>query len=530
MLWFQNNNIFKLVFINYLMKRRGKLFLFLFIFLILSVSFASAGFFSNTWDKITGHSVSGCSDSDGGWDYFNYGYVIDSKNYIYPDSCYTASKVKEWACGEDGLGSYELYDCPNGCSEGACEEDIGGSNETNNSCTPDWQCNDWTDCVNGQQTRTCTDNNSCGVTTGKPVESQSCTSGSTTNLNDFLLLYDDEGAISSNKDVLNYGKTILDNKDISNNNVESFDLNTDSAEAKTFTTTVYLRENNILITYSDNANWPEYETEAQELKRLISNYISQNPFSEYKLCANLVPAPSTGFSGTQRHYRLKLSQCSSWIESTGQCQTSEDCASGFVCANNICMSEGNCNDTDGGKKYYVRGITSSTSPIQTPSLIPDTQIDSRKISETYCKEDKTIGIEEYRCPEGAKEDGTCLPIYECKETDNGGRDFENYGVAISIGYDEERNVLENTSLGDECHTDSWNTSQGIQTVVSIKESYCNIYGNVNSWLGSPPCVNNNCVNGICVEGFIEETSFREEPEDMPKGVMDWLKCLFSEKC
>lgn len=47
------------------------------------------------------------------------------------------------------------------------------------SCTPDWQCSDWSECsrtgiTSGVQKRTCTDVNECNTTVGKPVESQSC--------------------------------------------------------------------------------------------------------------------------------------------------------------------------------------------------------------------------------------------------------------------------------------------------------------------------------------------------------------------
>jgi len=48
------------------------------------------------------------------------------------------------------------------------------NNNNNNTCTPDWDCGDWSACVNSQQTRTCTDSNDCGTTTGKPVTTQSC--------------------------------------------------------------------------------------------------------------------------------------------------------------------------------------------------------------------------------------------------------------------------------------------------------------------------------------------------------------------
>jgi PGF-pre-PGF domain-containing protein len=42
------------------------------------------------------------------------------------------------------------------------------------ACTESWSCTDWSTCIDNQQTRTCTDANSCGTTADKPVESQSC--------------------------------------------------------------------------------------------------------------------------------------------------------------------------------------------------------------------------------------------------------------------------------------------------------------------------------------------------------------------
>lgn len=41
-------------------------------------------------------------------------------------------------------------------------------------CTEDWSCTDWSECVEGTQTRICTDLNDCGTTISKPTESQSC--------------------------------------------------------------------------------------------------------------------------------------------------------------------------------------------------------------------------------------------------------------------------------------------------------------------------------------------------------------------
>jgi hypothetical protein len=43
------------------------------------------------------------------------------------------------------------------------------------TCTEDWECTAWSECVNGVQNRVCTDSNGCGATFDKPAESQSCT-------------------------------------------------------------------------------------------------------------------------------------------------------------------------------------------------------------------------------------------------------------------------------------------------------------------------------------------------------------------
>ncbi|MEM7820370.1 MAG: hypothetical protein QW227_00290 [Candidatus Aenigmatarchaeota archaeon] len=51
---------------------------------------------------------------------------------------------------------------------------IAGCAQAPYSCTPNWQCSNWTTCVNNIQTRTCYDAAACNTTEGKPAESQSC--------------------------------------------------------------------------------------------------------------------------------------------------------------------------------------------------------------------------------------------------------------------------------------------------------------------------------------------------------------------
>lgn len=41
-------------------------------------------------------------------------------------------------------------------------------------CTEDWSCLEWSDCIDGSQTRICTDGNECGTEDMKPLESREC--------------------------------------------------------------------------------------------------------------------------------------------------------------------------------------------------------------------------------------------------------------------------------------------------------------------------------------------------------------------
>ena len=87
------------------------------------------------------------------------------------------------ACGDTLCnGDETCTTCPGDC--GACPPSNGGSTGGTgggspggsiSSCTPVWECTAWTTCsLARSQTRTCTDKNNCGTTTGKPAEIQTC--------------------------------------------------------------------------------------------------------------------------------------------------------------------------------------------------------------------------------------------------------------------------------------------------------------------------------------------------------------------
>ncbi|MBT7241552.1 MAG: hypothetical protein HN878_03615 [Candidatus Diapherotrites archaeon] len=46
----------------------------------------------------------------------------------------------------------------------------------NSACTENWNCTNWSNCDNNNQTRTCTELNQCGTDTNKPIENQTCLS------------------------------------------------------------------------------------------------------------------------------------------------------------------------------------------------------------------------------------------------------------------------------------------------------------------------------------------------------------------
>ena len=140
----------------------------------------------------------GCVDAGGYW----YDDTCNSEEECISDTCESLS----YTCGSpvDGCGgNLDCGSCDYGhiCTGGICEEE-SSSEETENPetieeentesaisieessitgavtetiCTPDWQCEGWNECIDGQQSRGCTDANGCDSDEGKPSTSQSCT-------------------------------------------------------------------------------------------------------------------------------------------------------------------------------------------------------------------------------------------------------------------------------------------------------------------------------------------------------------------
>jgi len=59
------------------------------------------------------------------------------------------------------------------CGNGV-DENCDGLDTACLSCEEDWTCTDWSECINGEQSRVCEDSNECGTTFKKPAQGQAC--------------------------------------------------------------------------------------------------------------------------------------------------------------------------------------------------------------------------------------------------------------------------------------------------------------------------------------------------------------------
>lgn len=84
-------------------------------------------------------------------------------------SCRNYCTVNQGTCTPSCVG--KCGGVSDGCS-GTCNTQCG------TTCTPSWQTGSWGTCTNSVQTRTVTDSNNCGVTTNKPITTQSCSTPS----------------------------------------------------------------------------------------------------------------------------------------------------------------------------------------------------------------------------------------------------------------------------------------------------------------------------------------------------------------
>ena len=126
-----------------------------------------------------------------GIDHYNiYRGTVD--NYTKIGESTTTSYTDTYVAGEtyyrvtavdkgDNEGSAAEKSIPTETSSGNGGRSTGGGGGggaiptgASTACTEDWTCTDWSECLDGTQTRTCTDNNNCGTEDNKPAETRDC--------------------------------------------------------------------------------------------------------------------------------------------------------------------------------------------------------------------------------------------------------------------------------------------------------------------------------------------------------------------
>jgi PGF-pre-PGF domain-containing protein len=92
----------------------------------------------------------------------------------------TTNCTEDWDCAEwsDCLQGYRVRECMdrNSCGTSLNRPDEMTPCEPSGVCTEDWVCAEWSECRQSQQTRTCRDVNTCGTDYMKPRLERPCTS------------------------------------------------------------------------------------------------------------------------------------------------------------------------------------------------------------------------------------------------------------------------------------------------------------------------------------------------------------------
>jgi len=112
-----------------------------------------------------------CDGTDfGGLTCSSYGY--DSGNLLCLDNCVISTERcynSAASSGQTGGGTGS-----SGMSGGSGFAPAGSGRIS--TCTPNWTCSEWSECIGNLQTRKCTDANNCGTGEGKPEETRPCPS------------------------------------------------------------------------------------------------------------------------------------------------------------------------------------------------------------------------------------------------------------------------------------------------------------------------------------------------------------------
>ncbi len=88
--------------------------------------------------------------------------------------CDSDEICEDGSCIKEDNDEEEISDSSTTSTDSSSTSSITTSATQNETCTPNWECTEWSECVNESQSRTCEDTNNCGTEEGKPSLVQSC--------------------------------------------------------------------------------------------------------------------------------------------------------------------------------------------------------------------------------------------------------------------------------------------------------------------------------------------------------------------
>jgi hypothetical protein len=225
----------------------------------------------------------------------------------------------QWACYDQGEMIFGVLECTSDCCQ-ACAHDAGYQANINNcngqsactcdgitgnaldgTCVESWTCNEWGSCDVDSQTRTCTDSNSCGTTTSKPVESQTCDPAVPTNSELLLRIEALEGDVSFLENLVNVIQDLLN--------------------------TILARINAL-----ENGVEPPTGCAYDNPTCGVGYECTDNVCVELVGCTYNNPDCATGFTCTEN-------VCVEDAVPTGCAYNNPDCATGFTCTENVCVED-----------------------------------------------------------------------------------------------------------------------------------------------------------------------------------------------
>lgn len=86
-----------------------------------------------------------------------------------------AGKYRISGLNHSGLKQIEFSRAAESSSSSSASSNGGGGSSSSSAlCAENWQCTEWTECINNVQSRICEDFNKCGTITSKPIETREC--------------------------------------------------------------------------------------------------------------------------------------------------------------------------------------------------------------------------------------------------------------------------------------------------------------------------------------------------------------------